>query len=234
VYYLLTTDSDSTKIETLTIPLTIDTSKATLPLNAAGITVTATLAPIGTAFGSNNAVITDQIPRFAALELGPATVYQISGSATTMIVPFASTVSSTGYNTGIAVANTTTDPGKTAMGGFKTAIKQAGTISFYFYPAQSGSTAGVPFSYTTSAASPGSGLDATGRVPSGSTYTVLLSQLLAAAQAPADFSGYIVIVTNFTNGHCQYIITDFKAFANGGQALIVDADRTSSVEALKH
>lgn len=236
VYYQLTSDSDPTKIETLTIPLavSVDTTKASFPLASVSITATVTLAPIGTAFGTNNALITTPIPRFTALEVGPASILGISGSATTLIIPFASTVSASGYNTGISVANTTTDPGATAMFGLGSAIKQTGPITFYFYPQQSGSTAATAFSYTTGAASPGTGLDSSGRLPSGSTYTALLSQLLAAASAPADFSGYIIVVTSFTNAHIQYIITDFKAFANGGQGMVVSTSRATTPEALNH
>lgn len=236
VYYQLTSNSDPTKVETLTVPLTvsIDSSKASFPLASVSITSTVSLAPIGNAFSSSGAVIASPIPRYSVLEVGPASVLGISGSATTLIIPFASTVSSTGYNTGLAVANTTTDPGTTAMFGLGTAIKQTGPMTFYFYPQQNGSTAGTAFSYTTGAASPGTGLDSSGRVPSGSTYSVLLSQLLAAAQAPADFSGYIIVVTSFTNAHIQYIITDFKAFANGGQGLVVAGNRSATPEAWSH
>jgi hypothetical protein len=236
VYYQLTTDSDPTQIETMTVPLTVsvDASKATFPLSTVAISATATFAPIGNAFNSSGGLIATPIPRYSVAEVGPASLLGVSGSATAMIVPFASTVSASGYNTGLAVANTTTDPGATAMFGITSAVKQAGTITFYFYPQQVGSTAPVPFSYTTGASSPGTGLDSAGRLPSGSTYTALLSQLLAAASAPADFSGYIIIVTAFTNAHCQYIITDFRAFANGGQAMIIAGNRGATPEGLNH
>lgn len=244
VYYKLSTDSDPAKVETLSVPVTITVSgTAAFPLPQTSITFTATLAPIGTAFDANNKVIdpTDPAnagaaPRFAALEVGPATLFTISGSSTSLLIPFASTVSVSGYNTGIAISNTTTDPGTTAMG-FTTAVKQSGKVTFYFYPAYANGAAGTPFTYTTAAGSPGTGLDASGNVPSGSTYSVLLSELLKAASAPADYSGYIFAITAFTNAHCQYIITDFKAFANGGQALVLNANglgRTSTPEATVH
>jgi len=220
----------------MTVPLTVsvDASKATFPLSTVAISATATFAPIGNAFNSSGGLIATPIPRYSVAEVGPASLLGVSGSATAMIVPFASTVSASGYNTGLAVANTTTDPGATAMFGITSAVKQAGTITFYFYPQQVGSTAPVPFSYTTGASLPGTGLDSAGRLPSGSTYTALLSQLLAAASAPADFSGYIIIVTAFTNAHCQYIITDFHAFANGGQAMIIAGNRGATPEGLNH
>lgn len=237
VYYALATNSDPSKIETLSVSTTVAiSSSATLPIPATTITYTATLAPIGTALDSSGAPISPaatKAPRFTVLEVGPATVFTIGGSSTALLIPYASTVSASGYNTGIAVANATLDKGKTVLGlSTAAATPQVGGITFYFYPQQNGSTAGVPFSYTTSASSPGTGLNASGLVPAGSTYTVLLSQLLAAAQAPADFNGHIYLVTGFTNAHCQYIITDFKAFANGALALILPNDRSSTPESL--
>lgn len=236
VYYQLTTDSNPTKVETVTFPLTVsvDGTKATFPLASVSITSTVTLAPIGNAFTSSGGLIASPIPRYSVAEVGPANILGIAGSATTLIIPFASTVSTTGYNTGIAVANTSSDPGSTAMFGLGSAVKQTGPMTFYFYPQQVGTTAPVPFTYTTAASSPGTGLDATGKLPSGSTYTVLLSQLLSAASAPADFSGYIIVVTSFTNAHIQYIITDFKFFANGGQGMVVAGDRGTTPEGLDH
>ncbi len=132
---------------------------------------------------------------------------------TTLLIPFASRIAATGYDTGIVIANTTSDPG-TAVMGVTGAKKQSGTATFYFYPN------GAPFSF------------ATPIIESGKTYTALLSQLLAAAGAPPDFSGYIIIVTQFTNAHCVYTITDFKSFYNSGQALIISAARTTTPEAL--
>lgn len=236
VYYQLTSDSDPTKVETLSVPVTVsvDSTKATFPLPSVSITATATFAPIGTAFTSSGALIASPIPRYSALEVGPASILSIAGSATTLIIPFASTVSAGGYDTGLSVANTTTDPGSTAMFGITGAIKQTGPMTFYFFPQQVGSTAPTPFSYTTGPASPGIGLDSSGRLASGSTYSVLLSQLLAAASAPADFGGYIIVVTSFTNCHIQYILTDFKFFANGGQGLVVAGSRAATPESWNH
>jgi len=236
VYYKLVTNSDPALIETLSVNVTPSTTGATLPLSQISITFTATLAPIGTAFDSNGNVIDpvanpSKAPRFAALEVGPASLFGITGSSTSLLLPYASVVSASGYDTGIAIANTTTDPGTTVMG-FATAVKQSGKATFYFYPAYASGAAGTPFTYTTAAGSPGTGLDASGNIASGSTYSVLLSELLKAASAPADFSGYIFISTGFTNGHCQYIITDFKAFANGALALIINGARTTTPESL--
>jgi len=140
------------------------------------------------------------------------------------------------YDTGLSVANTTKDPGKTAMGGFAPAIAQTGKATFYFFPQQTTPSGTVPasFTYTTTAGSPGTGIDSSGNVPAGSTYTVLLSQLLTAAGATGNFQGYIFVVTNFTNAHILYVLSNFAGFAQGAQALIIPGDRTTTPEALNN
>jgi hypothetical protein len=235
VIYRAATTTDPTKQEILTIPVTVSTAAATLPLPTATLQFTASMAPIGTAFTSSNALITTAvlIPRYAAAEVGPGTVYTITGTTTTLLVPFAQTVSALNYNTGLAVANTTKDPGATNTT-FTAPVAQSGVVKFYFYPQVAAGGTAVPtaFSYTTTAGSPGTGLDASGNVLSGSTYTVLLSQLLSAAGAAADFSGYIVIVTNFTNAHALYNISNYAGFSQGTLALVINGARNIVAENL--
>ncbi len=236
LYYKVVTGTDPTKQETLTINPTITVSSSvTLPLPAISITYVVSMAPIGTAFDSDGKVITDTklIPRYVALDVGPATLLNVVGNTTTMLIPFAQTVTAAGYNTGFAIANTTEDPGTPT--GFESPVAQSGVITFYFFPQVSATgTSPTNFSYTTAASSPGTGLDATGKLPSGSTYTVLLSQLLSAAAAPADFSGYIFVVANFTNAHCLYVVSNFTTFSQGSLALIITQDRTNAPESLNN
>lgn len=233
-YYKATSTTDPTKLETLTINPTLAFSgSSNLPLPVVTITYLVSMAPIGTAFGSNNALIASPIPRYAAQDLGPANLLRITGTTTTMLIPFAQTVTAAGYNTGFAIANTTEDPGSSVTS-FAPPVAQLGTLTFYFFPQLPSPTGTNPanFSYTTGASSPGTGLDAAGRLPAGSTYTVLLSQLLAAAGAPADFSGYVFVVANFTNAHCLYVVSNFTTFSQGSLALIITQDRTTVPESL--
>jgi hypothetical protein len=90
-------------------------------------------------------------------------------------------------------------------------------MTFYFYPQQ-----GSPFDYTTADDSPGAGLDAGGKLAAGGTYTVLLSELIAAAGSRDFFTGYIIVITNFTNAHGQYFVSDFQFFTNGALMLVLD------------
>lgn len=210
VFYRLTTNSNPTVLESLVVPVTVALSAtATFPLPSGSVTVSAHIAP----FDATNTLV----PRYAddaACETGTLTILTIQGASTTLLVPYA--VNAAGFDTGIEVANTTTDPGTTAMG-FTQAVRQSGGLTFYFYP-----QTGDAFSYATVAGSPGNGLAADGTLATGRIYTVLLSQLLAAAKAPADFSGYIIIICNFTNAHGQYFISDFEFFTNGALMLVLN------------
>jgi hypothetical protein len=211
-YYTLTTNSVPTTLESLSIPITVNVSPlASLPLASGSVNVSAHIAPID--------ALATAVPRYAddaACQTATLTVLTVQGASTTLLVPYA--VNSAGYDTGLEVANTTTDPGTAAMG-FTQAVRQAGAMTFYFYP-----QTGDAFSYATVAGSPGTGLAADGTLATGRIYTALLSQLLAAANKGPDFSGYIFIICNFTNGHGQYFISDFEFFTNGALMLVVNRD----------
>jgi len=237
VYYRLATGSDLTTSEVMDVPVKIEdvASGASYPLPIGTYTVTATFYPIAAAFNSDGTLTDLPIPRYVAEEEGPLTIMSIVGSSTAMIFPYITASKVTGYDTGIAIANTTTDPGSTPLGQ-SGARKQNGTITFWFYPMmKAGATAvPTPITYTTKAGSPGSGLDATGNVVSGSTYVVLASQILKDAGFTDSFEGgYMIAVANFLNAHGQYFVSNFLTFSQGGQALIVTASRRAT-EALNN
>lgn len=206
-----------TAIDTVTVACTGVTvgSSATLPLTAGNITAQVTLSPTGAALGTNDAVLTGattgQIPRYADTQLPatPLVVATISPAQTVMLIPYA--VSSLGFDTGIALANTTGDP--FASGAAVADVN--GPVTFTFYP-----NGGSAFSYTTSATSPGTGLTS-GLVDAGSTYVVLLSELLTAAGQTGDFTGYLFAVGDFTNGHGASFITDFSGFTSASPVLTI-------------
>lgn len=217
VYYRLLTDSSPLATESLDFDIQVALSSPSYPLSGAPVTISAHVAPID----ATNTVV-PRFADFAECETTAVQILSIYGASTTLLVPYAVNQDVLfGYNTGFAIANTTTDPGTGVMG-FATAVKQAGAMTFYFYP-QTGSA----FSYATTAGSPGSGLNADGTLKSGGSYIVLLDQLLNAASAPKAFTGYIFIVTNFTNAHGQYFISDFEAFTNGALMLVVNNSDTT-------
>jgi hypothetical protein len=205
VIYQLTTQSTAapaTTIETLTVTPTVD---ITTPLALGTVAFSAQVA---------NFIPAAYVPNYAAggCPTGSATIVTILPASTALLIPYA-TVGGM-YDTGIAIANTTTDP----FAAGNTAVKQDGAITFYFYP-----QTGTAFRYPAAGGTldVGTGL-VSGLLPTGRLYTVLLSELLAKAGQGPDFSGYIIAVINATNGHGQYFISDFEAFTNGALMLVIN------------
>lgn len=216
VYYVMTDASNPAALDALSFSPTI-TAAPPYPLQPATITISAAMAPI------TSLTTPDRFPQFIeGCETGATTFATVSGVLNTiLLIPYATT--EVGYDTGIAIANTTTDPGTTAMGGFREAIRQNGKITFYFYP-----KSGPAIDPWVSTSYPGQfGLDAAGLLPTGKTFVALLSQLLPASVD--EFSGYIFVVTDFTNAHGEYFISDWYDFAHGALMLVVsDIDRAAS------
>jgi len=187
---------DLNGIDTIGLQLTLTGAITATPSST--ITVVATMAPIGDALDASGVpTVAGGFPRFAQADTAALTIGTIAPATTTLLIPYA--LSGFGnYNTGIAVANTSADP-FTGRGG---ATATAGALSFTFYPnAGTGLTTGVgPYS-TTTTGRPGGGVDASGNIVSGSTYAVLLSDLLTAAGRTGDFQGYVFIEANFLNAH---------------------------------
>jgi hypothetical protein len=213
VYYKLTTLGATSPVtsETLTVPVGVALSVgAVLPLPQSTASVTAVdMYPKLGAFPDFAGSV---IPQYSGTtcQKGPVQILAIIAANTNLLIPYATTAA--GYDTGLAIANTTTDP----FTGTNSAVKQNGSITFVFYP-----QTGTSFTYTTGATSPGEGLTA-GVLNTGGLYTVLLSRLLTAASAPAAFSGYIVVTVNATNAHGQYFISDFSSFTNGALMPVLD------------
>ncbi|MBI4471636.1 MAG: hypothetical protein HY646_03145 [Acidobacteria bacterium] len=194
---------------------TVAVGTATLPLPSAPITAQVSLSPNGAALSSGAVpaalvgLATGQIPRYAE-KLQPATPVTIvvfPPSQTTLLVPLAAVVP--GFETGIAIANTTADPYGTAGGG---AAASEGTITFTMYKSD-----GTTKAFTTGATGTPAGngaLSSSGVLGSGKTYLVNLSQILSAASFGTSFTGYIFVTANFTHAHGAatiYLTTDGSA-----------------------
>jgi len=228
VYYKLNTYviGSGNVTDTLTVPVTVGIAvTATFPLPLGTVTVTANLAPL-------TSPTMTYVPRYGSDQcvIGPANLVSVVASRTALLMPYALYSATPPYNTGIAIANTTTDPGGAAMGFtvLQTATPQNGAVTFYFFP-QAGITGPNPFTTSTMPSStPGSGfVSATGLVASGSTYAVNLSDLLNAAGFTGTFwQGYIIAVCNFTNGHGQYFVGNVSSggavFEQGALMLVLD------------
>jgi len=199
-----------------TNPATIDTIDFALYINYSAnvaansptpgsISVTLSYAPTpsGGAFTTSTgpaASATLPIPRFAdnpPPSGSPKTIANINLCTTALLYPYVINVN--GFDTGLAVANTTTDPFGTSA--------QAGTCSFYFYGSSAPTT--IPF--------------VTPIVASGTVYANLASTL-----APG-FDGYMIANCNFQDAHGFAFVSDVGArnLAMGYLPLILTRSGTS-------
>jgi hypothetical protein len=183
------------------------------------------LAPTGSALSAGNqalvALTTGQIPRYqqALVPTTPLTVVIFPPSNTVLLMSFGFV--GPGYNTGIAIANTTVDPFGPAGGG---AAPSSGTVSFLLVKND-----GPSKTYVTTTGSPGSGLTGAGVVASGSTYVVNLSELLTAANFGTTFTGYVFATANFTFAHGSGTVytTSTGAAALNSPVLVLPAVTTA-------
>lgn len=208
-----------TAVENLQLDLVLSGTPS-VTLVAGNITVTATLIPIGDGLTGSRVPVTDTAangyPRFAQADVGPLTVGTIAVATTNLLIPYAVKVGA--YDTGIAIANTSLDPFGASGGG---AAAANGTMTFYMYP-RTDTGAGTAFSLTTSAsARPGVGLDTSGILPAGGTWTGLVTDLMTAAGKTGDFFGYIFITANFTFGHGASYIFDGRGFTSASPVLVL-------------
>lgn len=126
------------------------------------------------------------------------------------------------YNTGFSVANTT---------GFLGVTPQTDVITVTLQP-QDGSAA---VSFLTSATNkPGIGLNSSGQLVPGASWTVLLSDLLKTAGVSGSFEGFVRFSCNFTNAHGVNYIADsnFAVQAQGYSMLVIPSPRAKTNEGL--
>ena len=157
-------------------------------------TVTMSYAPISNV---GKATATDPIPRFI---LGTASVPQainliVGPCQTILLFPFV--VSSSGFDTGIAISNTSMDPFSTAT--------STGTCAMYFYGLAAPATFNI------------------GPIPAGDGTDPTKYSFMTSAVAPG-FEGYVFAVCNFQFAHGFAFISDPGArnLAMGYLALIVN------------
>jgi hypothetical protein len=180
---------------------------ANLPTPGTG-TVNLSFAPTPTAaFSASSgaaASSTLPVPRFADTSTA-ANIITINLCQTALLFPFVT--SAGGFDTGIAIANTTTDPFGTR--------NQSGTCTLNFYGASPNPT---PFT--------------TASVATGTVYSDLVS-----ARAGQNFTGYMIALCNFQLAHGFAFVSDIGArnLAMGYLALVlpdIDDDRNNRTETL--
>jgi len=171
------------------------------------------------------------VPRFA-----PGTVpanpnfFDVNKCACNLLFPFVS--AQAGYDTGIAIANTSMD--NLGVAGNSAALQQFGGVEFWYYgTGNNGGTA--PPAQCTNAASPGT-CPAVTTVPAGQILTYVLSSGGGSIGAGANgldnrangFSGYIIAQAQFQYCHAYAFITAVgagplsQAVSEGYLGLILD------------
>jgi hypothetical protein len=170
-----------------------------LPATTGGAaTVSAGFAPFYSTAAAKQPSATLPVPRFIPGSAG-VNLFQIQKCACNLLFPYVVNVG--GYDTGIAIANTTSDPGATY--GFDSTGAQQGAVTLFYYGTSSNGTA-PPTPQTSSV------------IPSGQLLTFTLSSGNSAqgiTNAAAGFDGYIIAQAQFQYCHGYAFITSMGATA---------------------
>jgi len=181
--------------ENLYFPVLISYSSPTTTFPPAPTTGTVTMTyaptPTNNAFSASSGgstAVNTLIPRFVDSSGGAvSTFFTINLCQTVLLFPYVTTAP--GFDTGIEIANTTTDYTPTFTGATKT-VTQQGTCTLNWYQ---GGTAGNPPATITPL------------IPTG---TIYINNASATGMAGQGFAGYMFAVCNFQLAHGAGVITD--------------------------
>lgn len=199
IYY-----ADPSVQETLSVPVSVAYVSNTAN-NLPGLTTAATGATVGVNFyplSTSSTATSGPIPRFGQ-PYPTASLFTINACTCNLLFPFVTNIA--GFDTGIAIANTSQDPFGTSP--------QTGTIALNYYGTTSGGGAAPPKATTTSNIPGGSELVFT--LSSGGNYGIA---------ATPGFEGYIIASANFQYCHGFAFISDVGAqkLAEGYLAISLD------------
>jgi hypothetical protein len=179
------------------------------------INVNASFAPVSTnnkmSFSQTATfnVLGGDIPRFSDTSTATAAA-SFNICQTNLLFPFV--LNTAGFDTGVAISNTSSDPFGTAT--------QSGNCTLYYYGSSSGGGAAPAPQTTTSAVA--AGTQVLFSLSTGGTNGV---------QATPGFQGYMIAVCNFRYAHGFAFISDVGAqkLSHGYLALVMDTGTTDSV-----
>lgn len=197
IYY-----DDPSVLETLSFPVDaawITTGPTSPPPTTSPVTVAVNFAPLSTVATATTKSL-GPIPRFGQPH-NPSSLFSIVPCTCNLLFPFVTNIA--GFDTGVAIANTTQDPYGTAP--------QSGTVTLNYYGTSGGGAA--PAAQTSTSVPAGSELIFT--LSSGGNYGI--------TSAPG-FEGYIIAVSNFQYCHGFAFISDVGAqkLAEGYLAIQLD------------
>lgn len=218
VYEILFADPFS--LESFDVPVVVAyVQNLSQNLPAPGVTaqVAGGFAPFYTTAAAGLPSTTLPIPRFIPGNT-PANLYAVTKCACNLLFPYV--VSAAGFDTGIAIANTSVDPGVTfGFNGIRSTgtPAQSGTVQFWYYGVTASGGA-APATQCTNAASPGTCPGATS-VPGGQVLTYVLSSGGGAIGAGPNgldnrangFIGYVIAQAQFQFCHAFAYISALGA-----------------------
>jgi hypothetical protein len=198
IYY-----SDPSVQETLTVPISVEYTSNT-GSNIPGTSTTP--ATVGVEFAPQSTIgtaSTGPVPRFGPSG-SPVALFSISPCSCNLLFPFVTNIA--GFDTGVAIANTSLDPYGTSP--------QTGTVVLNYYGTTPGGGAAPPAQTTTSSVAGGSELIFT--LSNGGNYGIV---------STPGFEGYIIAQANFQYCHGFAFISDVGAqkLAEGYLAIQLDA-----------
>jgi len=196
VWEVLSTDPNG--IDTLSFAVALAFRSTNNPATGT-LTVNGSYAPISTV---NTQSSTAPIPRFADTSTA-ANATSLNVCQTALLFPFTS--NQAGFDTGVAIANTTSDPFGTAS--------QTGNCELNYYGGTTGG--GAPPSKQTTTTPLSGGQTATFTLSSGGTNGIA---------ATPGFQGYIIAICNFRYAHGFAFVSDVGAqrLSHGYLALVLD------------
>ena len=219
------------------------------PSYAASLSVrTAALEGSGNGESASGTPATLPVPRFQNLQ-APVNLFQIVRCSCNLLFPFVTNAATAGgnYDTGMAIANTSLDPGAGLVNGFGfRATPQTGPVQLWYYNSNGTPNAVPNFlnqlnTQCTNATTPGScaSVGALTPVPAGGMLTYVLSSGGVIAPSPTNagpsvllgapgFQGYIIAQAGFQYCHGFAFISrqgagfDATNFAMGYLAIVLD------------
>ncbi len=188
-------------------PITVNMSYSPIPPQSAANT--------GTVLASSSATI----PRFIDLGTGDnKTIATINICQTNLLFPYITTI--TGFDTGIAISNTSMDPFGTGL--------QNGACTLNWYGNNNGGTTNTPIPSSTTA---------TSGAPTILAGTTWVTDAAATGMAGQGFTGYMIAQCNFQYAHGYAAVTDIgsRGILTAYLALVMSGGRVGTAqEALVH
>jgi hypothetical protein len=202
VYEILFTDPNTTEQATVPVVVSYVSNLSAnppigLPVPGQVEQVAASFAPFYSSSTARQPSLTLPVPRFIPSS-APLNIIEVVKCACDLLFPFVTAQS--GFDTGIAIANTSLDPGAAVLG--IGAIPQQGTVTFYYFGV--GNNGAAPPASQTS-----------GNVPAGQVLTYVLSSGGGSIGTAANgldnrangFGGYIIAQAGFQYCHAYAFVS---------------------------